>query len=68
MFMRSGIMMPRNDATKVTRLSQLNNSFELVITLKLVEKTTARYYYKAQGGLLALNDYDNNEDVTACIN
>jgi alpha-glucosidase (family GH31 glycosyl hydrolase) len=67
MYLRSGIIVARNDAREVTRLKQLNNSIELVIALNLVERSVARYYYKAQGGLLALDDYDNNEDVTACI-
>ena len=67
LFLRSGYLIFRQNTENITKTDHLNNRFELVSACKLVANSSEYAEWRAEGGVLALGDYNLNSDVTRCI-
>jgi alpha-glucosidase (family GH31 glycosyl hydrolase) len=67
LFVRKGYLVFLQDSTNVTKTDQLGSTFQLWAGCNLVSSNATTWEYRAIGGLLALGDYDNSNDVDRCL-
>ena len=67
LFIREGYFIFRQNVDNVTKSKELDNRFTLIGGFKMVASNSTTITYSAYGGLLAVGDYTNEDDVEKCI-
>lgn len=63
LFIRAGYLIFRQNVENVTKAKELDTRFTLIGGFKILTSNSTTITYSAIGGLLAVHDYTNEEDV-----